>query len=106
VTTPWPGHLETVEIQGQLYVIGHQGAADFLHVNLRQAEVWHERRARNGYPEGITAHFGQRKRRLFDMQKLVEWRKTYRPGNGGAGLHGPNCGCKAHKTWGTQLTLW
>lgn len=55
-----------------------------LHVDRRQVYAWYQRRARNGFPlPAKFVSYGLRRRAVWNLDEVVEWRRTYQPSRGG-----------------------
>ncbi len=73
-----------VEVLGTRYLRGTSSVAALLGVSRRQADAWHSRRGRNGFPPGLRVEVGAWATWLFDQDEVLTWRATYEPGRGGA----------------------
>jgi hypothetical protein len=54
-------------------------------VSLRQVWAWHDRRAKNGFPEAEAIEYRRRgvRAEVFDPDAVLAWHKTYVPLKGG-----------------------
>jgi hypothetical protein len=58
-------------------------------VTSNQVYMWHQRQARNGFPQPVGRNDGSRNKRQkdapdFDLEEVLNWRLNYTPGTGGA----------------------
>ena len=55
-----------------------------LHVSRQQVGAWHDRRARNGFPEPINRiEYGEGTRPVWDLAAVAAWHRAYEPSRGG-----------------------
>jgi uncharacterized protein YjcR len=71
-------------------VAGYTDLGRLLGVSANQVYMWHQRRARNGFPEMVAQVIspspagGRKRAAMFDIEAVLAWHKEYRPATGGA----------------------